>query len=74
MLPYGNWSQLYSMESEQEDHQHPTHVCAGTHQTDYTFKEEDAPSLAEALAEVAYLWEQIAVALRMSKTVIRMQR
>ncbi len=55
------------MESHCKSHQKGS---AGTHQSDYTFKEEDVPGLAEALAEVAYRWEQIAVSLRMSKTVI----
>ncbi len=55
------------MESHCKSHQKES---AGTHQSDYTFKEEDVPGLAEVLAEVAYLWEKIAVALRMSKTVI----
>ncbi len=55
------------MESHCKSHQKES---AGTHQSDYTFKEEDVPGLAEVLAEVAYLWELMAVALRMSKTVI----
>ncbi len=58
------------MESQCKDHRCEAKERAGTHQSDYTFKEEDVPGLAMALAEVAYLWELIAVALRMSKTVI----
>ena len=37
--------------------------------TEYLYEEEDVPDLAEALANVADLWEEIAVALRLSKAV-----
>ena len=37
--------------------------------TEHLYEEEDVPDLAEALANVADLWEEIAVALRLSKAV-----
>ncbi len=43
---------------------------AGNWQSDCTFKEEDVPAIVAALAGVAYLWEHIAIALRMPLTVI----
>ena len=37
--------------------------------TEYSYREEDVPDLVEALADAAYLWEEIAVALRLPKSV-----
>ena len=38
--------------------------------TEYRYEEEDVPDLAEALANVAHLWEEIAVALRLPEAVL----
>ena len=37
--------------------------------TEYSYREEDVPDLVEALADAAYLWEEIAVALKLPKSV-----
>ncbi len=58
------------MTSQCVDYQDNASGTSEAHQSDYTFKEDDVPGLAMALAEVAYLWELMAVALRMSKAVI----
>ena len=36
--------------------------------TEYLYGEEDVPGLAEALADAAYLWDEIAVALKLPKS------
>ncbi len=40
-----------------------------SHQSDYTYKEEDVPSSTEALADKRHKWEELALALRLPEAV-----
>ncbi len=40
-----------------------------SHQSDYTYKDEDVPVLSEALADKRHKWEEIALALRLPEAV-----
>ncbi len=57
---------VYLMEPECS-YLHP--LVDQSHQSDYTYKEEDVPVLAEALADKRHKWEEIALALRLPEAV-----